>query len=115
MINYDVHYTNRPDDSVCMVLPDGMVDVWMRKDIQEQEIIGDDGSKYIDYSAVEAYAKFNYSPEITEDNFEEMFDIIANWENDDSDPDDPDVDRDLRIMQIRADLDYIAMEVGIEL
>ena len=115
MVNYNVHYSNRPDEAVCMTLPDGMVDVWMRKDIQEEEKIDESEITYIDYFAVEAYARLGYTPEINDDNFDDMFDIISNWESGNDDPDEREDDRDLRIMQIRADVDYIAMEVGIEL
>ena len=115
MVNYEVHYTAIPNDSDIMELPDGKYDVWMRKNIQQEQKKDDQGKKYTDYTADEAYARLDVKPEINADNFDEMYDFIAIWTDEETDPHGGDDDRDATIMQIRADVDFIAMEVGVEL
>jgi len=115
MLNYDVHYTAIPNDSDCMELPEGKYDVWMRKNIKQEQKKDEQGKKYIDYSADEAYARLDAKPEITPENYDEMYNFVAVWTDGHSDDHGDDKERDATIMQIRADVDYIAMEVGVEL
>lgn len=114
MISYNAEYTSYPESYMCIPLPDGNYDVWIRKNIRREEYNNiEDSSSYVLYVCDEAYARLEVEPVITDYNFNEVFEFVKEWTNIYKEKSD-DGNNDI-LMQIRADLDFIAMEVGVEL
>lgn len=114
MINYRATFSSYPDSYMCIPLPDGDFDVWIRKNIYREEYDdADSDATSVIYVCDEAYARLDIEPVITDENFDEVFEFVKEWSN--TNKEESDKENYNILMQIRADLDYIAMEVGVDL
>lgn len=67
-----VQYADKPDKIQYMPLPDGMADVWLRKNIEKQT--GEmDSAQYTYYEADEVYFRTNDTKAQIESDFEKYF------------------------------------------
>lgn len=64
-------YNNRPEELLYMPLPNGKVDVWLRKDIQEIPTSSEDEATT--WEADEVYFRTTRSEEYVKEHFEELF------------------------------------------
>lgn len=64
-------YNNRPEELLYMPLPNGKVDVWLRKNVQEIQASSEDEAST--WEADEVYFQTTYSKEYVQEHFEELF------------------------------------------
>lgn len=82
MLNQFVQYNNEPEAVAVMELPDGSVDVWLRKGVNSVQQTDEGGGTYTAYQAdEEAYGRFQADqvPDAAED-FDAAFEVVAAWQ-----------------------------------
>lgn len=107
MLNQFVQYNNEPEAVVTMELPDGTVDVWLRKGVNSVQQADEDGGTYTAYQAnEEAYGRFQADdvPNAAED-FDAAFDVVAAWQP----PAPPDAKND-PLNELRAQVSSLAAQ-----
>ncbi len=68
-----VQFTNKPLEIMYMALPGGGADVWLRENITQVTVEGENTESSKMYEAEEVYFRTNESEEYVKKNFEELF------------------------------------------
>lgn len=85
MLREKVYFSYLPDAKTFMPLPDGYVDVWVRKNIEEENI-EEEGKTFHGYSAeFEAYGRFPSTEELESLDFDTLFEKVSAWQTNEVD------------------------------